>query len=546
MQEIGGYHIVRTLWQMTDPVNGDARDVFLARRDGDQFLLTVFPQNSGQYVAAQARRKVSDEHVRQFYESGIGPETSTVHPHIVQTYPLQWDGDTLFVVAEYFDGKLIDDWIKETGPLSVRDVVTIGIAISEAMECAGHRDGGGLSLRRHEILVSGTSGVRITMFSEGLGDLRPNPLLSALEERLEVGSPGFSLGSFLAPEVSSQTQALGALTEEAQRLMRLHGFGQLLFEFLTQQPAVSRNSKYVECLRIHEANPSVPNDLIQIVDKLLEDEPRDRFQTFGEVAAALRSLGLQHETLDCVSGGSASNPIEEARAERLAFPEPSAEFDFRRVRWGMSHDEIREAETIAPHGELPGYMMYDTLVGTKTFALTYVFAETATEAVICVGANLQPSGMQPNGMQAGGYLSIVPESDPEGLPFPRPDPEAVAASLPEEKREEYLAIARRRPPRDTELHAKPNLAKAADDFATLREFIESRHGTAQVVRALTADEIHNYGGLTELTSDQQRLNQLLGWVTDSTLIHLSLMPFLCGGVVLQAAFKSREHEYLLQ
>lgn len=545
MKDIGGYRILDTVSYQKDG-RGKPREVFVAKRGDEKFLLTVFDEGSRDYRAEKSRRDgapagadLSDETVRSINPS-VRFRPAPVHPNILHVSGMQWDGDTLFMVADHFD-KTIDDWIEATGPLSVRDVVSIGMAICDVSEGRGQNDARAEDpiLQRYDIYISDDSQIKVAQFSDGVRFFRVDPRFAALANAGNLNPFGqiIRFREYTAPELGWMPDTE---TEEVWRLARLHCFGQLLFELLTQVPIAKRHQPGL--LPIAKINPTVPDALAQIVEVLLADNPSDRFQTFGEVAARLRGLDLHHQSLDCVSGGQKVDPIRAARSARLKFPEPAIDFDFRRINWGVTQDEVRNSERGGSDVDWPGDGYYAIEVNGREFTLTYLFTDEAAGESICAGALIQPQGFN-----VIGYVDFAQPNSPGSFLLPEVDPEEVAELLPEEQQAEYLESRRglpRIPNRDVSLTPKTAAAKA--DFDALHEFLNERYGAPTFNRKLSESEIRDYAGELELTGDQKQLNRLVGWQTSATDISLQLMPFICGGLILQAQFTSREHGHLLQ
>ena len=65
-------------------------------------------------------------------------------------------------------------------------------------------------------------------------------------------------------------------------------------------------------------------------------------------------------------------------------------FDFRRMKWGMNHDDVLASEPGRPDLVMPGAIMYETELYALPMTLTFMFVEDG-ERLICGAAVVQVS-----------------------------------------------------------------------------------------------------------------------------------------------------------
>ena len=302
MRQVGGYRIIDRLEPIQCPVEKRRRDIYLAECAGQRFMLTVFQPGKPIYICEKARRNaradagLHNEQLRKFYP--YTDELHVKHPNIIQTYPCEWEGDTLFAVVEYVEGRCLDDCILASGPPSVSDVVTIAIAASEVAE--HEPDRGFRSLEIQQILISYEGIVKLPPCSSMLTRFRREEYRpSRLPVKRSKHAVSISRNYFPAevPVRPGRVSVLHELTGKAARLARLHCLGQLVFELLTQELA-SLDPAYWSSV-IRKRCPKAPDQLIQIVERLLAPNPEGRFQTFSQLSDALKGLRLRKADVSC-------------------------------------------------------------------------------------------------------------------------------------------------------------------------------------------------------------------------------------------------------
>ena len=206
---------------------------------------------------------------------------SLQHPSIVMIYDMGTDEKTRtpFLVMEYVDGVNLKKRISEEGPLPISDVLHIGTDVAEGLAYAHrqgivHRD-----IKSANILLT-EERAKITDF--GIAHLPHSELTRTGQV---IGSP-----SYMAPEVlhgrgarpSSDLFSLGVVLYEAltgERPFPGKSVTEITTRILTADP-----------LPLEDRRPDVPSELRQLVYRLLEKDPADRFQHADEVVRRLRAL----------------------------------------------------------------------------------------------------------------------------------------------------------------------------------------------------------------------------------------------------------------
>ena len=208
------------------------------------------------------------------------------HPNILTIYDAGTTEDGLhYIVMEYVPGGTVKDLLRQ-GPLLVDRACDIAAQIADALQAAHdhgiiHRD-----LKPSNILLAGDG--RPLLMDFGVA-------LTAREPRLT--RTGLALGT---PEYMSPEQAQG---KPVDGRTDVYALGALLYEMLSGEVLFIGETPLATMYRhVHEAPPDlaqmpgvqVPGWLAGVVSRALAKQPEERYQTAGEMAAALRSRTAPH------------------------------------------------------------------------------------------------------------------------------------------------------------------------------------------------------------------------------------------------------------
>src|SRR6266487_4378440 len=240
------------------------------------------------------------------------------HPNAVTIYDFVEEMGQYFLVMEYIQGPSLKQLIGQRRQLQAREAIEIASQVCSVLQVAHarrfiHRD-----IKPQNIMLAlgnisgaglndGGAWVKLTDFG-----------IVRVAEDAGLTNSGIVLGTadYLSPE-----QARGeTLTASSD----LYSLGVVMFEMLAGRPpfigptavsiAMQHASTYAPSL--HQFNPNVPPALEQIVVKVLEKEPGDRFLSAAEMQQALRQCAKdlrqqarQHQTIPSAQLGPRSYPL---------------------------------------------------------------------------------------------------------------------------------------------------------------------------------------------------------------------------------------------
>jgi serine/threonine protein kinase len=234
-------------------------------------------------------------------------------PNIAVTYDIGEVSGSDFIVMEYVDGELLSSRVSK-GPLAIREVIEIGLQVTDALEEAHgrgivHRDVKSANLMRTERGL-----VKVLDF--GLAKfVKPDGADAARVTQPQVTIAGMVVGtvSYMAPE-----QALGRPVDHRTDLFSL---GVVLFELATGRiPFTGGSPTEIIDHILHEIPPppsrlaaSTPPSFDAVVARALEKSPTFRYQSARDMHEDLRHVAAE---LDTVPRGTTSRIAAGHRAIR--------------------------------------------------------------------------------------------------------------------------------------------------------------------------------------------------------------------------------------
>lgn len=288
---------------------GGMSSVYLAEHTGlgDKRAVKVLPKRRNDDASYLARFQLEAKAI-----------ASLNHPNIVLAHDIDQAGDTHYIVMEYVDGVDLQLLVRRDGPL---DFSTAADVIAQAARGLAHAHERGVihrDVKPANLLVDSKGIVRLLDMGLAL-------VASTDTESLTVANNENVLGTadYLAPE-----QALNSHTVDHR--VDIYGLGCTLYFLLTGRPPFAdgtlaqRIAKHqTEMPRsIRQLRPDCPGELEGICVKMIQKEPKYRYQTATDVAEVLERfhaavpkgepirIGLGHSSDD---GGLSSIDFDASR-----------------------------------------------------------------------------------------------------------------------------------------------------------------------------------------------------------------------------------------
>lgn len=186
-----------------------------------------------------------------------------------------------YIVMEFIEGKTLKEIIVEKGNMPVEVAVRIALKVSTALECAHknniiHRD-----IKPHNILVTADGTVKVTDFG-----------IAKSMDSSTIAHTNTIMGSahYFSPE-----QAKGGYIDYRTDIYSL---GIVMYEMLVGKVPFEGDSPVTVALKHiqekvvspKEINPSIPDNINNVILKCLEKDPIKRYQTVKELTADLDKI----------------------------------------------------------------------------------------------------------------------------------------------------------------------------------------------------------------------------------------------------------------
>ena len=236
--------------------------------------------------------KLADAAGRRRFQREAQTASSLNHPHILTVHDAGEIDDRQYLVTEFVDGGTLSDWIRHE-PRPWREVIELLIGVADALTTAHeagilHRD-----IKPDNILITKSGYAKLADF--GLAKLLESPAQRDEVTRTVTGARtrlGAIVGtvSYMSPE-----QASGLPLDARSDVF---SFGVVLYEVLAGRRPFSAGSEAETLNAVVRGVPPplpdhVPAPLRVIVEKALEKNPSDRYQTMRELVVDLRRLSRQ-------------------------------------------------------------------------------------------------------------------------------------------------------------------------------------------------------------------------------------------------------------
>jgi serine/threonine-protein kinase len=238
--------------------------------------------------------RASDPDRIKRFEKEARAASALNHPNIVTIHDIGMHRSAPYVVMELLEGRTLREILTD-GPLATEELLGFATQTADGLakaHSAGivHRD-----LKPENLMVTEDGFVKILDF--GLAKLMPEPAATESEAPTATKwetAPGVAMGTvgYMSPE-----QASGRGVDHRSDQF---AFGLILYEMATGHRAFHRETAAQtlaaiideEPESISKINPEVPERLQAIVKRCLAKDPKDRYDSTGDLAKDLKS-GLE-------------------------------------------------------------------------------------------------------------------------------------------------------------------------------------------------------------------------------------------------------------
>jgi hypothetical protein len=231
-------------------------------------------------------RYLGDESARLRFLREARAAASVRHPNVASVFHLGRTGDSYFYAMEFVEGETLEKLIRRSGPLEVKLALEIATQAAAALAAVHeqhlvHRD-----IKPTNIMVrlKEDGGVTAKIIDLGLAKT-----VGEWTSEAGISSPGAFAGT---PDFASPEQFAGV---EVDIRSDLYSLGVTLWVMLTGQTPF--RGPFAEVMDQHQHAPlplerlkDVAQPVVILLEKLLEKNPAQRFQTLDELLKALQTI----------------------------------------------------------------------------------------------------------------------------------------------------------------------------------------------------------------------------------------------------------------
>jgi serine/threonine protein kinase/WD40 repeat protein len=216
---------------------------------------------------------------RQRFVREARAAASIRNEHVIDIHAVEEADGLPYIVMEFIHGVSVQDKLDRAGPLELQQVLRIGVQVARGLEAAHaqglvHRD----TKPANILLENGVERVKITDF----GLARAVDDASLTQSGMVTGTP-----LFMSPE-QARGEALDARSD-------LFSLGSVLYTLCLGRPpfraadslAVLKRITDESPRRLRDADPSLPDWLAEIIERLMAKDPAARIQTAAQLADLL-------------------------------------------------------------------------------------------------------------------------------------------------------------------------------------------------------------------------------------------------------------------
>lgn len=232
-------------------------------------------------IKVLSRDRTDPETLRRF-QNEAQSAARLDHDNIARVYYVGEDQGLHFIVFEFIEGVNIRDLVDQHGPLPLADAISYTLQVAAALEHASQRHVVHRDIKPSNVLV--TAEGRAKLVDMGLARLRIEA------DRDDLTASGVTLGTFdyISPEQARDPRIADVRSD-------LYSLGCTFYFILTGQPPFPEGTLLQKLLSHSSEHPADPrllrpdldDQVVEILDRLLAKQPKDRYQQPSELIGEL-------------------------------------------------------------------------------------------------------------------------------------------------------------------------------------------------------------------------------------------------------------------
>ena len=236
-------------------------------------------------VKVLSRQQSNDEDMLKRFRNEAQSAARLDHENIGRVHAVGSDDGWHYIVFEFIEGTNLRDVVVKEGPFDLARTIDVTIQVADALEHASQRDVVHRDIKPSNIIITPTGRARVV--DMGLARLHH----MAGDQDLTVS--GMTLGTFdyISPEQARDPRSADVRSD-------LYSLGCTVF-FMLVGRAPFANGTMVQKLLQHQQDPppaiealrpDVPKRFAQILGRLMEKDPKDRYQRPADLVADLTTM----------------------------------------------------------------------------------------------------------------------------------------------------------------------------------------------------------------------------------------------------------------
>lgn len=226
------------------------------------------------------------------------------HENIGRVYAVGSEGGWHYIVFEFIEGVNLRDLVQDTGPFDVVRTITITSQLADALAHAETRNVVHRDIKPSNVIITPTGRARLV--DMGLARLHQ------MTGDRDLTVSGMTLGTFdyISPEQARDPRLADVRSD-------LYSLGCTAYFMLIGRPPFAEGTMVQKLLQhqqqqatpVDRIRPDVPRQLAQVIGRLMEKDPADRYQHPAELVAALADVAAERGIeLPLTSGGAVPKP----------------------------------------------------------------------------------------------------------------------------------------------------------------------------------------------------------------------------------------------
>jgi predicted Ser/Thr protein kinase len=269
-------------------------------------------------IKVLARHQSDDEENLRRFRVEAQSAARLDHENIGRVYAVGGDQGWHYIVLEYIEGVNLRDLVREEGPFDPGRTVDVAIQVAEALEHASDRNVVHRDIKPSNIVVTPAGRARIV--DMGLARLHQ------VAGDAELTVSGMTLGTFdyISPEQARDPR-------DADVRSDLYSLGCTMFFLLAGRPPFAEGTMVQKLLQHQQAEPpaideirrDVPRSLADVIARLMEKDPAQRYQRPAALVADLVACAeAEGYPLSAPRLAAALVPQPQPKASRLPWTVP--------------------------------------------------------------------------------------------------------------------------------------------------------------------------------------------------------------------------------